>query len=132
MRLRRLSLAFVAGLVGALLSSAALWASARYGVAALLHVGIAPVFSDSWLYPRLIAGGLWGALLLLPLRRNLLLRGLLISVPPTLLQLLWIFPVQAGMGWFGIELGVLTPVYSWAIWLVWGWTAVLWARATGL
>ena len=91
----------------------------------------APLLSVDWLYPRLVIGGLWGTLLMLPLSRNPLLRGVLISVPPTLVQLLWIFPYQSGLGWLGLELGMLTPLYVWASWLIWGWIAVLWARMTG-
>lgn len=132
MRLRRLSLAFVAGLVGALASSLALWAAARFGLNARLHVAMAPVLSLNWLYPRLVIGGLWGCLLILPLARGPLLRGLLLSLPPAAVQLLWIFPMQAGLGWLGLELGLLTPAYVWASWLVWAWIAVLWTRITGL
>ncbi|SEQ15154.1 hypothetical protein SAMN04488038_104111 [Solimonas aquatica] len=131
MHLRRLSLSFTAGLVGALLASLALWASARYGLNTRLHVAIAPVLSADWLYPRLVIGGLWGTLLMLPVSRNFFLRGLLLSLPPALVQLLWIFPYQSGLGWLGLELGLLTPAYIWAHWLIWAWIAVLWARLTG-
>ncbi|NGY06273.1 hypothetical protein [Solimonas terrae] len=132
MNLRALSLAYMAGLVAALISSVALWAAARFGVLAQLHVAIAPVLSLYWLCPRLVVGGLWGLQLLLPTTRQPLLRGIVISLAPTLFLLLWIFPFRAGQGWLGMELGLLTPVVIWAGNLLWGWTAVLWSRATGL
>jgi hypothetical protein len=132
MNLRAWSLAFMAGLVGALVSAIALWAAGHFGVLAKLHVAIAPVLSVHWLYPRLIVGGLWGLQLLLPIGRSPLMRGLLISIAPSLFFLLWIFPFKTGQGWLGLELGLLTPAVIWACNLVWGWTAVLWSRATGL
>lgn len=132
MNLRMISLAYMAGLVGALVAAIALWAAGHFGVLAKLHVALAPVLSLYWLYPRLIVGGAWGLLLLLPVSRSPLWRGVIISLPPTLLTLLWIYPFRTGQGWFGLELGLLTPLVIWASHLVWGWTAVLWSRATGL
>lgn len=129
--LRQASLAFAAGVVGALVASLALWAAGEYGLNARLQVAIAPVLSTHWLYPRLMLGGLWGLQLLLPLSRQPVWRGVLIALAPALLQLLWIYPFQTQQGWFGLELGVLTPVLIGLQWLIWGWTAVLWARATG-
>lgn len=130
--LRRLSLSFSAGVAAALLASVCFWALGHFGVTARLQVALAPALSPHWLYPRLVIGGLWGLLLLLPLARNPLLRGLVIALPPAAVQLLWIFPFQSGQGWGGLELGLLTPAVILVVQLVWGWTAVLWARATGL
>ncbi|MGH8445347.1 MAG: hypothetical protein ACREVL_08770 [Solimonas sp.] len=130
--LRGLSLSFAAGLVGALVASIALWAAGHFGLLAKLHVAIAPALGLYWLYPRLIVGGAWGLQLLLPITQRPLLRGLVISLAPTLLTLLWIFPFQTGQGWLGLELGLLTPMVIWAGNLVWAWTAVIWSRATGL
>lgn len=130
--LRRLSLAYMAGFVGALVASLALWAAGRYGLTAKLHVAIAPALGLYWLYPRLVVGGLWGTQLLLPVTRRPFVLGLLISLAPTLLMLLWIFPYRSGQGWLGLELGLLTPAVVWAANLVWAWTAVLWSRATSL
>lgn len=130
--LRRLSLAYAAGLAAALVASIALWAAGHFGLLAKLHVAIAPALGLYWLYPRLIVGGLWGLQLLLPITHQPFLRGIVVSLAPTLLTLLWIFPFQTGQGWLGIELGLLTPLVIWATNLVWGWTAVIWSRTTGL
>jgi len=130
--LRRLSLAYAAGLAAALFASVALWAAGHFGLLARLQVWIAPALTLHWLYPRLIIGGLWGLQLLLPIGRSAFVRGLVISLAPTLLTLLWIFPFQTAQGWLGLELGLLTPLVIWAVNLIWGWTAVLWSRATGL
>ncbi|NKF23175.1 hypothetical protein G7Y82_12685 [Solimonas sp. C16B3] len=130
--MRSLSLAYAAGTVAALVSSVALWAAGHFGVTAKLHVGIAPVLTFNWLYPRLVIGGLWGLQLLVPLSRGPFVRGILLSLAPTLLLLLWIYPFHDGLGWGGLRLGLLTPLLVWAVYLVWGWTAVLWSRSTGL
>ncbi|HET8882286.1 MAG TPA: hypothetical protein VFM56_08940 [Solimonas sp.] len=132
MRLRAWSLAYIAGMAGALASALALWAAGHFSVLAKLHVAIAPVLSLYWLCPRLIVGGLWGLQLLLPVARGPFWRGVVISLAPTLYMLLWVFPFETRQGWLGIELGLLAPLVIWAGNLVWGWTAVLWSRTTGL
>ena len=38
-------------------------------------------------------------------------KGTILSLGPTLVQLLYIFPYQAKKGYLGLELGVLTPVF---------------------
>lgn len=131
MLLRRLSLAYVAGLMAALVASIALWAAGHYGLNAKLQVAIAPVLSLHWLYPRLVIGGLWGLQLMLPLTRRPIVLACAISVAPALFQLLWVYPFQTGQDWLGLELGLLTPVLISMYWLIWGATAVVWARLTG-
>lgn len=130
--LRRLSLAYAAGLAAALIASMALWAAGHFGVLAKLHVAIVPVLGLYWLYPRLIVGGLWGLQLILPIGGSVFVRGIVLSLAPTLVMLLWIFPFQAGQGWLGLQLGLLAPIVIWAVNLIWAWTAVLWSRTTGL
>jgi hypothetical protein len=62
-----------------------------------------------------------GVLFLLPLKNvNLLLKGSILSLFPTAVQLFIVFPYQAHKGMAGLELGLLTPlvvvVFNW----VWG------------
>ncbi|MFA5939425.1 MAG: hypothetical protein WC809_08735 [Sinimarinibacterium sp.] len=128
---RALSLAFAAGVIGALINSLAVWAAGRYGLTAALGVGIAPALIPAWLYPRLVWGGLWGLQLLLPLRGHPFVLGIVLSLAPTLFQLLCMFPYRSGYGWLGLELGVLTPVLVWVFNLIWAWTAIAWLRMTG-
>jgi hypothetical protein len=129
--LRRLSLAFAAGAVGGLANSVALWAAGHWGLTAMLGVRIAPGLSAGWLYPRLVWGGLWGALLLLPIAlRRPLVRAFLISLGPTLAQLLWFFPRTTPHGWLGLGLGAMTPLVVTLANLVWGLAAVAWFRQT--
>ncbi len=127
--LRRLSLYYAAGSVGALVNSLALWLCGANGISALLRVDLHPRLTPDWLYPRVVWGGIWGLLLFLPLvRSRMLLRSFLISLAPTAAQLFYVFPVLQHKGLLGLELGALTPamvvVFNW----LWGLAALLWLR----
>jgi len=120
-------LVFASGCLGGLLNSFAVWFLGQKGVPALLEVRIAPQWSASWLYPRLVWGGIWGALFLLPvLRKSVFGRGLLFSIGPTLVQLFYVFPMVVGKGMLGLALGDFTPLFVFFYNLVWGITAAAW------
>lgn len=128
---RRLSLVFSAGALGALANSIALWAAGSAGLTQTLGVAIAPPLSAAWLYPRLVWGGLWGLLFLLPLAgRGWPTQGLVLSLAPSLVQLFVVFPMKAGQGTLGLELGALTPLVVLAANAVWGLVAAGWLRLT--
>lgn len=130
--MRAASLAFAAGAVGALLNSVAVWAAGHYGLTARVGVAIHPSFSAAWLYPRIVWGGLWGLLLLLPLAPGrTLIRGLVVSLGPSLAQLLFFFPQQTSHGLGGLGLGLLTPVAVLIFNAIWGISAAYWIRSTG-
>jgi hypothetical protein len=127
--LRKLSAAFTGGVIGALLSSLLFWELGRNGVTAWMGVTLRPGLSFAWLYPRLVAGGLWGLLFLLPLLPSRpATRGLLWSLAPSAFTLLHVMPM-AGRGLFGLGYGALTPVLVLLINAVWGLTAAFWYRA---
>lgn len=127
--LRGLSVVFAAGAAGAVVNSLAVWAVGHWGLAAAAGVKIAPALTPGFLYPRIVWGGLWGLLFLLPLARgSLFWRGLILSLGPTAVQLLMVFPYQAGKGMFGLELGLLTPLFVLVYNAIWGWTAAIWLR----
>lgn len=127
---RSLSLAFAAGAVGGVANSAALWAMGSFGVTGALGVAIAPALTPSWLYPRVVWGGLWGAMFLLP-GAHTLRQGLLFSLAPTVVQLFFVFPLLAGKGVAGSDLGVLTPLVVLMANAAWGLATVLWLRWIG-
>lgn len=109
--MKRLLICFAAGCLGALANSLVVWVFGRYGIAAFFHVQMAPGLSPDWLYPRIVWGGIWGCLFLLPLLDSRpFIKGALLSVFPTLVQLLVVFPVKAHKGYLGLELGMLTPL----------------------
>lgn len=125
--MKNLSLVFVAGLWGALLNSLAVWSFGRLGITPALGVHIAPPLTPAFLYPRLVWGGLWGFLFLLPLGRlSFPARGLILSLAPSLAQLFWVFPLKAHQGVLGLHLGLLTPVFVLFFNAIWGVFAGLW------
>ena len=121
------SVCFTGGLFGALAGSVFFWMAGAYGWTAALSVALTPEWSAAWLCPRLIWGGLWG-LLFLPrlLPDSFFWRGLLISLVPTLAQLLIVFPNEPDKGLLGLGLGAMTPVVVLAVNAVWGFAATLW------
>jgi len=128
---RSLSLFFAAGALGAAANSIFLWAFGELGVSRLLGVAIAPSLSPAWIYPRVVWGGIWGFLFVLPvLPHAWFKRGLLLSLGPSIVQLFVVFPLKARKGLLGLELGVLTPVLVLLVNAVWGVVASWWVRST--
>jgi len=68
--LTRGSLAYAAGAAGALASTLTAWTFGYFGAPAAMGVKLAPEFTASWLYMRLVWGGLWGLLFLLLTRQE--------------------------------------------------------------
>jgi hypothetical protein len=128
---KKLSLVFAAGCLGGLLNSLVVWNFGEIGVASTLGVKIAPQLSVAWLYPRIVWGGIWGLLFLLPLLgHRYLTKGLLFSLGPTIVQLFIVFPMKANKGVMGLDLGMLTPLFVIFYNAVWGITAAIWLRWT--
>ena len=127
--LRKLALVFSAGCLGGLVNSIAVWGFGAAGITALLGVGIAPLLTVPWLYPRIVWGGIWGVLFLLPLKGSFLKKGLAYSLGPSLVQLFIVFPLKAKKGMMGLELGALTPLFVLLFNGFWGVAAALWLEA---
>lgn len=124
--MKKLSIYFAAGCLGAFANSIAVWLFGHFGITSSLGVSIAPSISPNWLYPRIVWGGIWGLLFILPvLKSKLLLKGAILSLFPTAVQLFFVFPFKAHKGIAGLDLGLLTPLfvlfYNW----VWGFVAAL-------
>ena len=128
--IRKLSVVFSAGAFGGLVNSVSAWLFGALGITALLGVKLAPHFSEFWLYSRICWGGVWGVLFLLPfLKGGYVLRGVILSIAPTLVQLFIVFPFQLGKGLLGLELGVWTPLFVLIFNALWGCASGLWLRA---
>lgn len=126
-RLIQVSLVFAAGCLGGLANSVAIWGMGKTGITGKMSVQITPSWMPAWLYPKIVWGGLWGFLFLLPyLRESILLRGVLYSLGPTLVVLFIVFPLQAKKGVLGLQLGALTPLFALIVNAVWGVTAAWW------
>lgn len=127
---RNISIIFSAGAAGGLINSLVVWIFGVIGITGALGVAIAPGLTPAWLYPRIVWGGIWGVLFLLPiLRGSLYLRGMLFSLGPSLVQLLIFFPLRE-KGLLGLELGTLTPLFVIFFNAVWGIGTALWIYFT--
>jgi hypothetical protein len=91
---------------------------------------MAPALTKTWLYPRIVWGGIWGVVLLLPLiKRSYVLRGLVLSILPTVVTLFVVFPSE-GKGMMGAQLGALTPLFPLVLNGLWGAVAGAWYGLT--
>jgi len=126
---KKILVCFAAGCLGALANSLVAWQAGALGITRWAGVSMAPSLSAGWLYPRIVWGGLWGLLFVLPfLKSRPFLKGTLLSLLPTAFQLLYVFPNKTGHGFFGVGLGMWAPaftlVYNW----VWGVVAAMTIR----
>ncbi len=121
-----LSLTFAAGAIGGLANALVIWFFGVKGINQLFKVNITPKLDGSFIYSKIVWGGLWGLLFLLTLQpQSLFFKACLISLAPTLVQLFYIFPKQA-QGPAGMKLGSLTPVLVVFFNLVWAIAAATW------
>ena len=119
--MKKILICFAAGCFGGLLNSLAVWLVGDLGIAKSLGVAIAPVLTPPWLYPRIVWGGIWGFVFLLPIMRSkAFAQGTFISLFPTLVQLFVVFPYKSHKGMAGLDLGLLTPVFVLVYNWVWG------------
>lgn len=129
--LRKISLLFAAGCFGALIHSLAVWLAGTKGVTTALGVKLAPHWSLGWLFPRLVWGGIWGLVFILPLfSASPIKKGVALSLIPTLVQLFVIYPYYTRLGFMGLALGQWTPVLILVFNAVWGIATALWLRST--
>jgi hypothetical protein len=124
---RSLSLFFSAGALGGLANGVVVWGAGRLGISHALGIALAPGLTAGWLYPRIVWGGLWGVLFVLPLTRwGWVRRGLVLSLAPSLVQLFLVFPLKTKGGVLGLALGALTPLAVLCFNAVWGLVASFW------
>jgi hypothetical protein len=124
--LRKLSGAFTGGVLGGLLDSFNIWAMGVFGISDLIGIGMKPEFTAPWVYQRMIWGGLWMLLLLLPvLRQRIALRGMLFSLLPSAMMLFVVLP-SMGKGMFGLGFGTLMPVVVVGLNFLYGIVASYW------
>jgi len=119
--LKKACLCFAAGCAGGLANSLVLWLAGALGINSALGVSLSPACTPAWLYPRIVWGGWWGFLFLLPLFKDVpVARGLVWSLGPTAAELFIFFPLVVRKGVCGVELGVLTPLLVAIFNAVWG------------
>ena len=113
-------LVFAAGCLGALIQIIAMNVAAHFGLMHHLGVQLSASYYPYWLYPRVVWGGLWGFVFLLPIfAGNILMRSLLLSLIPACVQLFVWYPFYESKGIAGFSLGLLTPVVIVFLWWIW-------------
>lgn len=120
----RLGLGFLGGGLGALISRVALWLLEALDITGALGVGPLSMASGGELVSHLGMGALWGLVLGVVFHqipaRGAAARGVAFSLVPSLYLLLKVYPLDYGVGVFGVELGGLTFVFVLFLNLIWG------------
>ncbi len=130
--LNSFALAYSAGTLGGIANFLFGACLLSFGVLTALGISLpAPPFPAS-LYQRMIWGGIWGAMLFLPIGGNIVSRGFWIGLGPTLIAGLVIFPARLGKGFFAIELSPLMPIVILCFNWVWGMATVAAGQFMGL
>lgn len=128
--IRKISGAFTGGAIGGLVDSVNITILGKLGVSDLLGVSMKPEFTAPWLYQRMIWGGIWMLLLLLPLwEKKTILRGCLFSLLPSAMMLFVVLP-NMGKGLLGLGFGALTPMVVIGLNFIYGIVAAYWYKST--
>ena len=128
--IRKISGAFTGGAIGGLVDSINITILGKLGVSDLLGVSMKPEFTAPWLYQRMIWGGIWMFLLLLPLwKKKPILRGCLFSLLPSAMMLFMVLP-NMGKGLLGLGFGTLTPMVVIGLNFIYGIVAAYWYKST--
>ena len=117
---------FVAGALGGLTNSMVVWSLGALGVTPALGFSMAPELSFEWLFRRVFASALWGIIFLIPIYKNApVKKGAVLSILPWLSSALIVFPMRMDVGFFGLEFGIATPIWTLFFAAVWGITGTL-------
>jgi len=128
--IRKISGAFTGGAIGGLVDSINITILGKIGISDLLGVSMKPEFTAPWLYQRMIWGGIWMLLLLLPLwKKQTVLRGCVFSLLPSAMMLFMVMP-NMGKGLLGLGFGTLTPIVVIGLNFIYGIVAAHWYKAT--
>jgi hypothetical protein len=128
--IRNLSGAFTGGALGALLDSFNIWAMGKVGISDIIGITMKPEFTGPWVYKRMVWGGIWMLLLLLPVMKDrIILRGMTVSIVPSAMMLFMVLP-SMGQGMFGLGFGNLMPVVVVGLNFIYGVFASYWYLQT--
>ena len=126
--IRKISAAFTGGVIGGFVDSFNIWFMGKVGISDLIGLSMKPEFSAPWFYQRMVWGGIWMLLLLLPLlKKKVVLRGCLFSLLPSAMMLFMVLP-EMGKGMLGLGFGTVTPLVVIGLNCIYGIVAALWYR----
>lgn len=119
--IRDAAIGFAGGAFGGLVNALFVWIVGLLGITAALGIEVAPPLAKEMIYSKVTWGGVFGFFFMRAfLKHWRLLQGLVISLLPTLVQLVIVFPVKTDAGFLGLGLGSLTPVLVLVANAVWG------------
>jgi hypothetical protein len=102
------------------------WSLGAAGITPALGFSMAPEFTFEWLFRRVFASGLWGAIFLIPVYNSFpVKKGALLSILPWLSSALVVFPMRMNVGFWGLGFGIGTPIWTLLFAAVWGITGTL-------
>lgn len=124
--IRRIILVLIAGALGGLSSGVLVWGLGALGITPALGFNMVPDFSAGWISRRMAASAVWGVIFLLPVYQTVpLLRGAILGILPWLSSILFIFPYRMDVGFFGLQMGYGTPLWTLFFGCFWGVTGAL-------
>ena len=125
-RTRMAILLFIAGALGGLTNTSIVWSLGATGITPALGFNMAPELTVEWVFRRLFASGLWGIIFLIPIYRdNPIKKGATLSILPWLSSALIVFPMRMDAGFFGLDFGLGTPIWTYFFAAIWGVTGTL-------
>lgn len=118
--LKNLALMYGAGTLGGMANAGASLLFTKLGIYAMLGLKFGAAFSPGWLYRIMVWGGIWGAMLFLPISGGVWARGFVIGLGPSLVAGLLLIPMKMKAGIFGIEMGWAMPAVILVVNWIWG------------
>ena len=117
---------FIAGCLGGLSSGILVWAFGLTGITPALGFNMVPDLTMDWMARRIFASGLWGVIFLIPVfPKSPIIKGAVLGILPWLSSILIVFPYKMGVGFFGLGLGMGTPLWTLFFGAVWAITGTL-------
>ena len=122
----KMSAAFTGGAIGGFVDSVNIWMMGKSGISDMIGLTMKPAFTAPWLYQRMVWGGLWMLLLMLPFcGKGFFCVGCLLSLLPSTMMLFF-GPTRDARGfWPGF--GMVTPFVVIGLNCIYGMVA-LWYR----
>lgn len=116
----------LAGALGGLTNSIIVWLLWVLGITPALGFNMTSEWTLEWVTRRVVASAIWGFIFLIPVYNKAPIRkGILLSILPWLSSVLWVFPMQRGVGFFGLGFGMGTPIWTFLFAAIWGVTGTL-------
>ncbi len=102
------------------------WGLGAGGIPPALGFAMVPELTFEWMFRRVFASAIWGIIFLIPVYRNSpVMKGIVLGILPWLSSILFVFPYRMNVGFFGLEMGMGTPIWTLFFAAVWGVTGTL-------